>query len=227
MFTDASLNLRYNNTDKQHRHDLTVMARSGAQVCGLQEVQTPEARASVRRWLEHHPNWDIINGGECPILFRKDWAAAAYHECILAHPGRAHVNPQRVINSVIFHTHDNIVIDYFNFHAEQQFTRRYSETLNYDYRVVVARQCFETLAKSVALFNPCVIRIGGDFNVNLLSRERSWYPYKLNDDFHFDTLAGLDHIGYRIGHGASLRNPRHIAVNSDHPLCLIDVSIHN
>lgn len=223
MFTDSTLNLRYNNTDKQHRQDMTTMSRAGAQICGLQEAQTPEVIASIKKWLYNHPNWAVVWGGECPVLYRKNMFEVKDHHLIHVHEGKAGVNPERVINHVIFNM-AGTTLHYFNHHAEQQFTERYSDTANYDYRVKVARLCFDAAVHHTA-GKTGIVRFGGDLNVDLNNKERGWYPYRMRDNFQFDTNAGLDHIGYRIGEGVSLHKPRSIAIHSDHRLRLVDVKI--
>lgn len=223
MFTDATLNLRFNNTSRQHREDLRTMSRAGAKVCGLQEAQTPEVIRSIKTWLKHHPNWDVVWGGECPVLYRKSWGSVIAYNAIVVSEGVAKINPTRVINHVMFAT-DYGLIHYFNHHAEQQFTEQHENTEDYDYRVKVARKCFTELSLH-AENKVGIVRIGGDLNVSLNNRERSWYPFRMRDEFKFDTVNGLDHIGYKMHAGVTLHNRRSIQVNSDHRLRLVDVRV--
>lgn len=214
LFTDATLNIRSNNTPKQHRKDLNLVA-AHADICGLQEVQTKAAIRTLKWWVRRHRKWGVVWGGECPVIYRKDKVKKARNHVVITDNGKEGVNPQRVINYVIF-VYKHLVLTYANHHAEHEYTHNHTDSANYDYKVKAAKRGLDKLAEMNA------DRIGGDFNALRLNREEPWYPFRFNNNFNLKS-NGLDYIGWRSDWNWYLRRPRWLPAESDHNLFLVDV----
>jgi hypothetical protein len=225
MIRDCSLNLKYDNTMDQHLTDMNRAVQYGAQIIGLQEVQTPLVKMSVQTFLTNHPHFSVVGlDTECPILWHRGMLTitpSSYQKIVTAQ-AEIDVNPERVITSAHFSDVTGRTFTYYNTHLEQQFTAPFKNDPHYADRLDKAKAGFDAL-RNIFNVHSGVVRVGGDFNITLLNKNRSWFP---GTDFNklakWDTQMGEDHIGWTPN--ITLNNARGITCNSDHKMRLVDVS---
>jgi hypothetical protein len=225
MIRDCSLNLKYDNSMMQHVTDMARAVHYGAQIIGLQEVQTSLVRQSVHVFLTNHPHFDVVGlETECPILWHRGMLTitpGTYNRITTA-VAEAGVNPERVITGARFSDVTGRTFSYYNTHIEQQFTASYKNDSHYADRLDKAKSGFDAIRNLLDGHNG-VVRVGGDFNITLLNKNRTWFP---GVDFpklaKWDVYQGEDHIGW--GPNVTLKNARGITCNSDHKMRLVDVS---
>lgn len=216
LFRDGTLNLPYDMASSLKMEDLKTALNHEVDILGLQEIQNEASLKVVKKFLRRHPFWGVRWGGECPILFKRTKFKVHSHKVYETDPGKAGVNPRRVINSIyVTHRKSEKSFTYDNHHAEHRYTQNHQDEPDFDYRVAAAKRGLDNLYEGSA------DRIGGDLNAPRNNRERAWYPYSFGEKWNLKN-NGLDYIGW----WASLWNVRNvqvIPVNSDHNLLLVDV----
>jgi hypothetical protein len=200
--TEGTLNVLRTNTSGDVAADVSEAMRH-ASVVRLQEVETPDAVAGVRRALALAPSWratwrlSVGAFGDAIIWDADVWQAVEPARSRLVHHGVEGITPDRwLVWKTLRLRASGEVVTIGNVHAVSGYCSNRSDRalrarFTRDYWLTVARW---TRRQLVAHPDRALL-LGGDFNCQLAKRYRPWLPGRiLRPLFTFDAASGYDHM---------------------------------